>query len=73
MVKTCRGNYANQQETIMDASLTPAAKTAGKKSWGVMDGREKILFVAKLCVMFASFGWIYGNTLAPDEVKARIG
>jgi hypothetical protein len=68
-----RGNYAKQKELqkelIMDTSLKPVAETTRAKSWAVMNGREKTIFVAKLCVMFASFGWIYGNTLAPDEVK----
>lgn len=43
----------------MDTSLQPVAKTPGMKTWGVMDRGEKMRFVAKLCLMFASFGWIY--------------
>jgi hypothetical protein len=34
-----------------------------------MDGREKTMFTAKVCVMLATFGWIYGNTLAPEGSK----
>lgn len=64
-----RGNYAKQEKLIMGTSLKPAAETARQKSWAVMNGREKTIFVTKLCLMFASFGWIYGNTLAPNEVK----
>lgn len=56
----------------MDTSLQPVAKTPGMKTWGVMDRGEKMRFVAKLCLMFASFGWIYGNTLAPVEAEPRL-
>jgi hypothetical protein len=72
MVKIYCGNYAAQQELIMDASLKPVAKIAREKSWAIMGSREKAIFVAKLCLMFASFGWVYGNTLAPDEIPGEV-
>jgi hypothetical protein len=71
-VKACRGNYANEQELILATSLKPTAKTARQKAWVAMNGREKTIFAAKVCVMIASFGWIYGNTLAPDDAP-RVG
>jgi hypothetical protein len=39
------------------------------KSWKFMNTPEKMLFAAKVGIMIASFGWIYGNTIAPDEVN----
>lgn len=56
----------------MNASSEPVEQTGGKKKWASMDGREKTIFVAKVCLMFASSGWIYGNTLAPDYIKPII-
>jgi hypothetical protein len=53
----------------MSTLLKPAATTATTKTWKGMNTREKMFFAAKLGIMFASFGWVYGNTLAPDEVK----
>jgi hypothetical protein len=49
----------------MDALLKPAAVSANDKAWGVMNRQEKIIFSLKLTLMLCSFGWIYGNVLAP--------
>jgi hypothetical protein len=43
--------------------------SARTNTWKTMKRREKWIFVAKLGVMLASFGWIYGNALAPDEER----
>jgi hypothetical protein len=64
VVKTCQGNQANQQETIMNAPLK-AARLSTDKAWGVMNRPEKSIFLVKLALMLCSFGWIYGNVLAP--------
>lgn len=49
----------------MDATVKPKAVKAGDKKWGVMDRREKTIFVAQLTIMLCSFGWIFGNVLTP--------
>jgi hypothetical protein len=53
----------------MNAPLKPVAESFKRQAWAVMDGREKTMFTAKVCVMLATFGWIYGNTLAPEGSK----
>jgi hypothetical protein len=47
----------------MDASSKPAAAAAKSKKWGSMSGLEKTTYVAKVCLMVCSFGFIYGGVL----------
>jgi len=54
----------------MGTSPTQAATVIQGKAWKLMSRREKTLFSVKLGIMLASFGWIFGNTLTPDVVKA---
>jgi hypothetical protein len=56
------GQTHNRQETSMAASKS-AALTKTKQSWKTMDGAGKMLFVAKVCVMVCSFGFIFGGVL----------
>jgi hypothetical protein len=44
----------------MDIATDPNPPIHGKL-WGAMDSAEKLIFLAKLCVMIASSGYIYGN------------
>lgn len=53
---------------VMDTLLKRAAGTGVKKPWREMGHLAKVIFVGKICLMVASFGWIFGNTLAPVEV-----
>lgn len=48
----------------MNAPLK-AARLSTDKAWGVMNRPEKSIFLVKLALMLCSFGWIYGNVLAP--------
>lgn len=54
----------------MDTLLKPdtVSATTGK-AWKFMSIREKIFFASKVGLMLASFGWIYGNAIAPEAVK----
>jgi hypothetical protein len=48
----------------MDAPVKkPVVEAAKNQAWGVMDGREKTIFVVKVCLMLCSFGFIFGNVL----------
>lgn len=49
----------------MDESIKPVAVNPGDKKWDEMDRREKAIFAMKVTVMVCSFGWIFGNVLAP--------
>lgn len=49
----------------MDESIKAVAVNAGDKKWEEMDRREKTIFVLKVTIMVCSFGWIFGNVLAP--------
>lgn len=42
------------------AQSTPSAI---RKTWGYMDRTEKSIFIAKICVMVCSFGFIFGGVL----------
>lgn len=54
----------------MDTLLKPdtISATTGK-AWKFMTIREKMFFATKVGLMVVSFGWIYGNEIAPDAVK----
>jgi hypothetical protein len=45
------------------AASKSVAGTTTIKTWGTMDRASKMLFVAKVCVMVCSFGFICGGAL----------
>lgn len=47
----------------MGASLRLVGKK--EKGWKGMNGSEKAIFVAKVCVMICTFGFVFGNIIAP--------
>ncbi|WP_192804927.1 hypothetical protein [Noviherbaspirillum aerium] len=53
----------------MSASHQQSGPATQDKTWKLMSKREKTIFSVKLGIMFASFGWVFGNTLTPDPVK----
>jgi len=58
----------------MDTLLKPDTRSSTTgKAWKFMNVREKVFFATKVGIMVASFGWIYGNVIAPDEVKPPKG
>jgi len=54
--------------TLLKPDTTSA--TTGK-AWKFMNIREKMFFATKIGIMVASFGWIFGNAIAPEVVKPR--
>lgn len=56
----------------MGTLLKPDTRSATTgKAWKFMNIREKMFFATKVGIMIASFGWIYGNAIAPDVVKRQ--
>jgi len=56
----------------MGTLLKPDTRsTTTGKAWKFMNIREKMFFATKVGIMLASFGWIYGNAIAPDVVKRQ--
>lgn len=53
-------------ETGNAAQATPAPSAAPDKSWAGMSMNERLVFLAKLCIMICSGGFIFANLLADD-------
>lgn len=47
----------------MDATLKSPALKPNKKTWMASTGTEKAWFVAKVCIMVCSFGFVFGGVL----------
>ena len=51
-------------------STTPATVASGSKKWADMPMNDRIIFVAKICIMVCSGGFIFANLLA-DDIPAQ--
>lgn len=47
----------------MEKPLKSANSAANKTTWATMDGTQKAAFIAKICIMVCTFGFIYGGVL----------
>ncbi len=57
-----------ERKFIMGTLLTPNTTSATTgKAWKFMNIHEKMFFATKVGIKVASFGWIYGNAIAPDK------
>jgi phosphoribosylformylglycinamidine (FGAM) synthase-like amidotransferase family enzyme len=62
--KARRRNSANQ-EIDMENAANQDPRNAPRKRWAAMDSREKTIFIAKICVMVCTGGFVFGNVVAP--------
>lgn len=49
-------------------SITPATASISAKTWNTMNGRERTIFIGKLCIMICSGGFIFGGVLVEGMV-----
>lgn len=50
------------------AATTPTTASIPAQTWKTMNGREKVIFIGKLCIMICSGGYIFGGVLVEGMV-----
>jgi hypothetical protein len=61
---------STQHDTETSMSATPSTVASGNKKWADMAMNDRIIFVAKICIMVCSGGFIFANILA-DDIPAQ--
>lgn len=50
-----------------------SAKSAtNRTTWATMDGSQKAVYIAKVCIMLCSFGFIFGGVLVEGMTYERL-
>ncbi|WP_194727233.1 hypothetical protein [Noviherbaspirillum malthae] len=50
------------------AATTSTTASIPAPTWKTMNGREKVIFIGKLCIMICSGGYIFGGVLVEGMV-----
>lgn len=52
--------------TTKPATIASSDKVSSNKKWAEMNANDRLVFVAKICIMVCTGGFVFANILADD-------